>query len=79
LNPGDPYRVEAVRRDVRFLWNTGFFDAVRSEVQDSPDRPDTKIVFFIVRGKPIVASIDYRAIKSITQSDIRAALKKSES
>jgi outer membrane protein insertion porin family len=75
LNPGDPYRVEAVRRDVRSLWNTGFFDGVRSEVQDSPDRPDAKIVIFIVREKPIVASVDYTGIKSISESDIRAALK----
>jgi outer membrane protein insertion porin family len=75
LNPGDPYRVEAVRRDVRSLWNTGFFDGVRSDVQDSPDRPDAKIVIFIVREKPIVASVDYTGIKSISESDIRAALK----
>jgi outer membrane protein assembly factor BamA len=34
--PGDPYSVEAVRRDVRALWNTQFFDDVRSEVEDSP-------------------------------------------
>jgi outer membrane protein insertion porin family len=70
LNPGDPYSVEAVRRDVRSLWNTGF-DDVRSEVQDSPDRPDAKIVTFIVREKPIVASIDYTGIKSISESDIQ--------
>jgi outer membrane protein insertion porin family len=74
LNPGDPFSVEAVRRDVRSLWNTGF-DDVRSEVQDIPDRPDAKIVTFIVREKPIVASIDYTGIKSIGESDIRAALK----
>jgi outer membrane protein assembly factor BamA len=69
LNPGDPYRVAEP------LWNTGFFDDVRSAVQDSPDRPDAKIVIFIVREKPMVASIDYTAIKSISESDIRAALK----
>jgi outer membrane protein insertion porin family len=74
LNPGDPFSVEAVRRDVRSLWNTGF-DDLGSEVQDIPDRPDAKIVTFIVREKPIVASIDYTGIKSIGESDIRAALK----
>ena len=73
LNPGDPYRVVAFRRDARSIWNTGFND-VRSEVQDSPDRPDAKIVTFMVREKPIVASIDYTG-KSISESDIRAALK----
>jgi outer membrane protein insertion porin family len=72
---GAPYSVEEVRRDVRSLWNTGFFDDVRSEVEDSPDRPNGKIVILIVRGKPIVASIDYKGLKSIAESDILAALK----
>jgi len=74
-NPGDPYSVEAVRRDVRSLWNTGFFDDVRSEVEDSPSRPNGKIVIFIVEEKPMVASIDYKGIKSMSEPNIRAALK----
>ena len=74
-NPGDPYSIEAVQRDVRSLWSTGFFNDVRSDVEDSPDRPNGKIVIFVFREKPIVASIDYKGIKSISESDIRAALK----
>jgi outer membrane protein insertion porin family len=73
--PGDPYDVEAVRDDVRSLSNTGFFDDVRSEVEDTPDRPNGKTVIFIISEKPIVGSIDYKGIKSITESDILAALK----
>jgi outer membrane protein insertion porin family len=71
--PGDPYNVEAVRRDVRSLLNTGFFDDVGSEVEDA--RPNGKTVIFILSEKPIVASIDYKGIKSITESDILAAFK----
>lgn len=40
--PGDPYSVEGVRRDVRALRNTQFFDDVRLEVEDSPDQPNGK-------------------------------------
>ena len=74
-NPGTSYNVEAVRRDVRSLLNTGFFDDVRSEVEDTPDRPNGKTMIFIISEKPIVASIDYKGIKSITESDILAAWK----
>jgi outer membrane protein insertion porin family len=74
-NPGDPYSVEAVQRDVQSLLNTGFFDDVRSEVEDSPHVPNGKIVIFTVREKPIVANIEYQGIKSITESNIRAAWK----
>jgi outer membrane protein insertion porin family len=73
--PGDPYSVEAVRRDVRSLWNTGFFDDVRSEVEDGPSVPNGKIVIFIVSEKPTIGRIEYKGIKSITESDILNAFK----
>jgi len=72
---GAPYSVDAVRRDVRTLWNTGFFDDVRSEVEDSPSVPNGKIVIFIVSEKPTIGRIEYKGIKSITESDILNAFK----
>jgi outer membrane protein insertion porin family len=74
-NPGDHYSVEAVQRDVQSLLNTGFFDDVRSEVEDSPSRPNEKIVMFIVKEKPLIASVDYKGIESISESNILAAFK----
>ncbi len=73
--PGDPYDVEAVRRDVRKLWNTQFFDEVRLDVKESLDQSNGKTVVFTVRERPIIDRIEYRGIKSITQSDIREAFK----
>jgi outer membrane protein insertion porin family len=73
--PGDPYSVEAVRRDVQALRNTQFFDDVRVEVEDSPYRPNGKIVIFLLVEKPIVGRIEYKGIKSITESDILDAFK----
>ncbi len=75
LHTGDPYSVDAVQRDVQSLLTTGFFEDVPSEVEDSPHVPNGKIVIFVVQEKAIIASIDYQGIKSITESDIRTALK----
>jgi outer membrane protein insertion porin family len=55
--------------------NTQFFDDVRSEVEDSPHLPNGKIVVFILRERPIIDRIEYKGIKSITDSDILAAFK----
>jgi len=73
--PGKPYIVEVARRDVRNLWDMQLFDDVRLEVEDSPDLPNGKIVMFIVRERPIVSRIEYKGIKSITESDILEAFK----
>lgn len=51
--PGDPYDVEAVQRDVQALRDTGYFERVRLTVEDSPGRPEGKIVAFDVLEKPI--------------------------
>jgi outer membrane protein insertion porin family len=73
--PGDPYNVDAVRRDFRALWNTQFFDDIRLEVEDSPDMPNGKILVFYVTERPIIRNINYKGNKSITESDILDAFK----
>jgi len=72
---GDVYSARTVRRDVQALRDTGFFEDVRVEVEDSPDQPNSKIVVFIVREKPIVSRIEFRGIKSITVAEILNVLK----
>jgi outer membrane protein insertion porin family len=73
--PGDPYTEEAVRRDFQALWNTQFFEDIRLEVEDSPDQPNAKILVFYVQERPIIRRIEYKGIKSITESDILDAFK----
>ncbi len=73
--PGDPYNEDALRRDFQALWNTQFFEDVRLEVEDSPDQPNAKIVVFYVKERPIIRRIEYKGIKSITESDILDAFK----
>ena len=72
--PGSPYNAEAVQRDAEGLRNTGYFSEVRLRVEDSPDRPNGKIVVFDVIEKPIIRRIEYRGIASITGANIRDAL-----
>jgi outer membrane protein insertion porin family len=67
---GDPLNEEALRRDFHALWNTQYFEDIRLEVQDSPDKPNSKIVIFFVTERPIIRRIEYKGNKSISESDI---------
>jgi outer membrane protein insertion porin family len=68
--PGDPVNEEALRRDFHALWNTQYFEDIRLELEDSPDKPNQKIVIFYVTERPIIRRIEYKGNKSITESDI---------
>jgi outer membrane protein insertion porin family len=67
---GDPYSAEGLERDFQALWNTQYFDDIRLEVQDSPDRPNAKIVIFHVDERPVIRRIEYHGLKSVSESDI---------
>lgn len=64
---GDKYDEEILRRDFMALWNTGRFDDIVLEKE--PGR--TGIVLrFVVTERPVVRSIKYEGIKSVTVSEI---------
>jgi outer membrane protein insertion porin family len=67
--PGDPYNEETLRRDFQALWNTQFFEDVKLEVEDG-DKPNGKIIVFIVKERPVIRRIRYEGIHSISESDI---------
>ena len=67
---GDPYNEETLRRDFQALWNTQFFEDVKLRVEDSPDRPDGKIIIFDVKERPQIRRIRYEGNHSISESDI---------
>ena len=64
---GDVYDDANLRRDFMVLWNSGYFDDLRLEVEDG-DRG--KIVRFIVVERRVVRTIRYEGNKSATVSDI---------
>jgi len=67
---GDPYNEETLRRDFQALWNTQFFEDVKLDVQDSPEKPNGKIITFVVKERPVIRRIRYDGIHSVSESDI---------
>ncbi len=64
---GDPYDPGGLRRDFMVLWNSGYFDDLRLEVEDGEQG---KIVRFVVVERRVVRTIRYEGNKSATVSDI---------
>jgi outer membrane protein insertion porin family len=67
---GDVYNEETLRRDFQALWNTQFFEDVKLRVEDSPNRPNGKIIIFDVKERPQIRRIRYDGIHSVSESDI---------
>ena len=67
---GDPYNEETLKRDFQALWNTQFFEDVKLRVEDAPDKPNAKIVIFVVQERPVIRRIRYDGIHSVSESDI---------
>ncbi len=67
---GDAYNEDTLRRDFQALWNTQFFEDIRLETEDSPDRPNAKIIVFYLKERPVIRRIEYKGAKSVTESDI---------
>ena len=68
--PGDPVNEDALRRDFHALWNTQYFEDIRLEIEDSPDKPNQKVIIFYLTERPIVRRIEYKGNKSVSESDI---------
>jgi len=64
---GDPYDEDGLRRDFMVLWNTGYFDDLRLEVEDGERG---KLIRFVVVERRVVRTIRYEGNKSATVSDI---------
>jgi outer membrane protein insertion porin family len=67
---GDPYNEETLRRDFQALWNTQYFEDIRLEVEDSPDKPNAKVVIFYLKERPVIRRIKYKGNSSVSESDI---------
>src|SRR5215831_2232818 len=56
-----------LRRDFKAVWQTGFFDDLRIEIEDGKTG---KIIIFWVKEKPLIRSIDYKGLKSATNTEV---------
>lgn len=71
--PGDVYDTQALERDFNSLWNTGYFDDLRFERQDTPKGV---ILEVYVTEKPTIREIKYIGLNSVSQSDVLDRFKK---
>jgi len=69
----DGYDPLTVERDFNSLWNTGYFEDVRIEKEDTPQGV---ILDVYVREKPTIRDITYKGLNSVTQSDVLDRFKK---
>jgi outer membrane protein insertion porin family len=70
---GDVYDATIVERDFNSLWNTGYFEDIRIEREDT-DKCVQLVIY--VREKPTIAAIDYKGLNAVTQSDVLDRFKK---
>ena len=64
---GDAYDEEQLRRDYIRIWNTGRFDDL---VLESENTPQGLVIRFIVTERPVIRDIKYENIHSVTTSEI---------
>lgn len=67
---GDVLNDETLNRDFQALWNTQYFEDIRCEIEESPNRPDARIVVYYLKERPKIRNIDYKGLKSVTVSDV---------
>ena len=65
--PGDPYDEASLQRDFSSLWNTGYFEDLRIEREDTPKG---FVIHFYVKEKPTIREINYQGLSSVSQSDV---------
>ncbi|ALA59932.1 putative Outer membrane protein assembly factor YaeT [Nitrospira moscoviensis] len=68
LKVGDPYTPEAVRGQVKILYDTGFFEDVQVETEAEPGG---MAVTFVVREKPFITEIVYDGNESLSDDKLK--------
>ena len=72
-HPGDTYDPISIERDFNSLWNTGYFEDLRIEREDSEKGI---ILNVFVREKPTIRDISYKGNNAVSNSDIMDRFKK---
>jgi outer membrane protein insertion porin family len=72
-HPGDMYDPISIERDFHSLWNTGYFDGLRIDREDSEKGV---ILNVYVTEKPTIREIIYKGNNSVSNSDILDRFKK---
>src|SRR5262245_39229922 len=70
--PGQALSEAAIRRDLKALYSLGYFDDIRVEEEAGARGP---IIVFQVNERPLIRSITYSGLKSITNAEILERLR----
>ncbi len=65
--PGDIYDAAALERDFNSLWNTGYFEDIRFEREQTPKGWRIHVY---VKERPTISEIDYVGLNSVSKSDV---------
>ncbi len=64
---GDVYDEAAIERDFNSLWNTGYFEDIRIEREETAKG---WIIHIYVKERPTIREIDYVGLNSVSKSDV---------
>ncbi len=70
--PGDVYDQAALERDFNSLWNTGYFEDVRFEREQTPKG---WVIHIYVKERPTIREINYTGLSSVSTSDVLTRFK----
>ena len=70
---GDVYDEAALQRDLRSVWNSGYFEDVRMEREQTAKG---WTIHIYVREKPTIRTIEYHGLNAVSQSDVLDRYKK---
>ena len=73
-HPGDTYDPISIERDFNSLWNTGYFENLRIEREDTEKGI---ILDIFVKERPTIREINYKGLNAISQSDVPRPFQKS--
>ncbi|HET7205621.1 MAG TPA: outer membrane protein assembly factor BamA [Terriglobales bacterium] len=65
--PGDVYDQAALERDFNSLWNTGYFEDIRMEREQTPKG---WVIHIYVKERPTIREINYTGLSSVSTSDV---------
>ncbi len=65
--PGDVYDAAALERDFNSLWNTGYFEDIRFEREQTPKGWRIHVY---VKERPTISEIEYVGLNSVSKSDV---------
>lgn len=72
-HPGDSYDPISIERDFNSLWNTGYFEDLRIEREDTEKGI---ILNVFLREKPTIREINYKGLNTVSTSDVLDRFKK---